>query len=160
MNNLLTRPKQIMKKYHLTIIFNVLLTTILFAQDTKTDEKQKQSIYALIDKYAQSREKKDSVLLKTILTSDIDQLVSSGEWRNGIQGSMKGMMRSSSSNPGTRKLTVEKIRFLNSKAGIVDARYEIQRTDGSSRKMWSTFIVVFSEDRWKISAIRNMLPAG
>jgi len=42
----------------------------------------------------------------------------------------------------------------------VDARYEIQNADGTTRKMWDTFIVVLDNDAWKISAIRNMLPAG
>ena len=132
----------------------------MYAQDSKTNTKHKEDIYALIDKYAQAREKKDATLLESILATDIDQLVSSGKWRRGKNESMNGMLRSSESNPGTRRIIVEKIRFLNSECGIVDARYEIQNTDGNKRKMWSTFIVVFNKDLWKISAIRNMLPAG
>jgi hypothetical protein len=123
-------------------------------------DQQKQDIFSLIDKYVQSRETKDTVLLKSILTTDIDQLVSSGEWRDGIEGALKGMLQSSERNPGTRTIKVEKIRFLNSECGLVDARYEIQNADGTARKMWSTFIVVCDGDRWKITAIRNMLPAG
>lgn len=123
-------------------------------------EEQEKTLHALIDQYAQARETSDTILLKSILTGDIDQLVSSGEWRYGLAGAMKGMLRSSASNPGTRTLTVEKVRFLSPESGIVDARYEIQNTDGSGRKMWSTFIVVRKENAWKITAIRNMLPAG
>jgi len=149
-----------MKTIPLYIIFNLIVTFSLFAQDQIPSEEIKQKMYSLIDDYAQSRERKDTVLLKSILTPDIDQLVSSGEWRMGIAGSIKGMMRSSSSNPGKRKLTIENIRFLNSEVGIVDARYEIQNANGTSRKMWSTFIVVHTKERWKITAIRNMLPAG
>jgi hypothetical protein len=44
-------------------------------------------------------------------------------------------------------------------SAIVDCRYEIQNTDGTVRKMWSTFIVVADKETWKIKAIRNMLPA-
>ena len=98
------------------------------------------------------------MLLKNILTEDIDQLVSSGEWRNGIHESVKGMLKSSESNSGSRKIIVDKIRLLNSASGIVDARYEIQNQNGTERKMWSTFIVVYNGNKWKISAIRNMLP--
>lgn len=137
-----------------------MVSTFIYAQDAIPNYKQKQDINSLIDKYSQAREKKDTVLLKSILTTDVDQLVSSGEWRNGIKRSMNGMLRSSKSNPGTRRIEIEKIRFLNAECGIVDARYEIQNTDGSSRKMWSTFIVVYNENMWKISAIRNMLPTG
>jgi len=50
----------------------------------------------------------DTVMLKSILTPDVDQLVSSGEWRTGIEGAMKGMVRSSTSNPGKRTLVVYK----------------------------------------------------
>jgi len=69
-------------------------------------------------------------------------------------------MKSSGSNPGTRTLKIENIRMLNNTCAIVDCRYEIQNTDGTMRKMWSTFIVVAEMKIWKISAIRNMLPAS
>ena len=137
-------------------MFTLLVTPFIYAQDTK----QEQDIHSLIDKYSLAREKRDTVLLKSILAIDVDQLVSSGEWRNGKREALNGMLRSSNRNPGSRKIKIEKIRFLNSECGIVDARYEIQKADGTARKMWSTFIVVNSEDMWKITAIRNMLPAG
>jgi hypothetical protein len=41
-------------------------------------------------------------------------------------------------------------------AGLADARYEITNADGTIRKMWSTFIVIKDDVRWKIAAIRNM----
>ena len=132
---------------------------LTYPQDTASNAAKRQGIYVLVDTYAQAREKKDAVLLESILTTDVDQLVSSGKWRSGKKDSMKGMLQSSSSNPGTRTLKIEKIRFLNSVSAIADARYQIQNTDGTIRKMWSTFVVVYEEDRWKISAIRNMLPA-
>ena len=141
-------------------LFHVMTTNFLYAQDATTHSKQQQAIKSLIDQYAQAREKQDTVLLKSILTEDIDQLVSSGEWRRGMEGAMEGMMRSSSSNPGDRTLTVDHIRFINAETAIADARYEIKNSDGSIRRMWSTFVVVYEADAWKITAIRNMLPAG
>ena len=119
----------------------------------------KKLISQLIDNYSTAREKQDTVLLKEILTEDIDQLVSSGEWRSGIKVAVQGMLRSSETNSGPRKLTIDKIRFLDSANAVIDCRYEIQNADGSSRKMWSTFIVVKRNNQWKIAAIRNMLPA-
>lgn len=148
-----------MKTIILFVLVNVVGTTIMHAQESIANE-QKQDIHSLIDTYTQAREKKDAVLLESILATDIDQLVSSGTWRRGKEESMKGMLRSSQSNPGTRSIIIENIRFLNSECGIVDARYEIQNADGTTRKMWSTFIVVYNENMWKISAIRNMLPSG
>jgi len=148
-----------MKNILLFILFNFTFTTFILAQDNIANNQHRQEINSLIDTYAQAREKKDSLVLDYILTTDVDQLVSSGTWRNDKSESMNGMLKSSTSNPGTRKITIEKIRFLNSECGIVDAKYEIQNTDGTIRKMWSSFIVVYNENRWKISAIRNMLPA-
>lgn len=121
--------------------------------------KDEKAIYALVDQYSLAREKQDTVLLKSILTADIDQLVSNGEWRNGMAAATKGMIQSSTSNSGKRILTVEKVKFLTKTTAIADARYEIQNADGTSRKMWSSFIVVKIKKFWKISAIRNMLPA-
>jgi hypothetical protein len=69
------------------------------------------------------------------------------------------MLRSSATSPGTRTLTIDKIRMLNQTTSIIDCLYEIKNTDGSTRKMWSTFIIVSDKGTWKISAIRNMLPS-
>lgn len=149
-----------MKNILLLLVFNIAITSFLYGQDISHDEKQRKDIYFVIDKYSLAREKRDTILLKSILTPDVDQLVSTGEWRNGIDASVKGMLHSSANNPGTRTLTIEKIRFLNSNNAIVDCKYELQDPGSTTRKMWSTFIVVSNQGVWKISAIRNMLPTG
>lgn len=116
---------------------------------------------ALIDSYSTAREKQDTILLKAILTQDIDQLVSSGEWRLGLGTAVEGMKRSSQVNESKRTLKVERVRLLDARSALIDARYIIEPTDGSAvRNMWSTFIAVYQDDRWKITAIRNMLPTG
>ena len=150
-----------MKKFiFILIVLSLLLTPFLPAQSTKQADEQTKKIYALIDKYSLARDKKDTLLLKSILTNDVDQLVSSGEWRNGKDAAVQGMLQSSAGNPGTRTLTVEKVRFLDSKNALADARYDINSTAGTTRKMWSTFVVVVQQGQWKIAAIRNMLPSG
>src|SRR6478752_6738159 len=126
----------------------VLLAFTACAQSAPGN-KQRQDIHALIDKYSEAREKKDTILLKSILTTDIDQLVSTGEWRTGVQSSVKGMLKSSAASPGTRTLVIDKIRMLSSAAAIVDCRYEIVNPDGTPRKMWSTFVVVDEKRKWK-----------
>jgi len=140
----------------LLIILLSHFTLTLYSQGTRNKEDE---ISFLIDQYSLARKRKDTLLLKSILTVGIDQLVSSGEWRHGKSEAVTGMLRSSESNPGSRKLIIEKIRFINSECGIVDARYEIQNPDGTVRKMWSTFVVVSENKMWKITAIRNMLPS-
>ncbi|HWA33832.1 MAG TPA: hypothetical protein VG737_06870 [Cyclobacteriaceae bacterium] len=138
----------------------IFLAVVGSAQNKAITETQKKEIIALVGKYSEAREKRDTVLLKSILTSDIDQLVSTGEWRTGVNEAVKGMLRSSQNSPGTRTLIVEKVRLLDAKSAIADARYEIQNVDGNIRKMWSMFVVIYEKGTWKISAIRNMLPAG
>ena len=150
-----------MKNIILLLSFTIIATLFLNGQKIILGDKQKKEIYSLIDKYSQAREKRDTILLKSILTPDVDQLVSSGEWRNGINASVQGMLNSSATSPGTRTLTIDKIRLLSENSAIVDCKYEIQNTgNNTSRKMWSTFLIVAHEGTWKISAIRNMLPAN
>ena len=149
-----------MKNIILLLLCHLTAAFILQAQVKTPSDSQRKAISSLINQYSRAREKRDTALLKSILTEDVDQLVSTGEWRNGIGASVEGMLKSSAEKPGTRTLTVDKIRMFNASSGIVDCKYEIQNADGTIRKMWSTFIVVFDRKIWKISAIRNMLPGS
>jgi uncharacterized protein (TIGR02246 family) len=149
-----------MKNIGLLLLLNLTGALFLYGQNNIPDEHQRKAITYLIDQYSEAREKMDTVLLKTILTTDVDQLVSTGEWRNGIDAAVQGMMKSSTNSPGTRTLRVDKIKMFNPNSAIVDCRYEIQNTDGNTRKMWSSFIVVADKEKWKITAIRNMLPSS
>ena len=118
------------------------------------------AIHKLISDYQQAREKSDAESLRDLLTKDADQLVSSGVWRKGRGNLVEGMQRSSQTNRGKRSINVEQIRFLSREVAIADARYIIADRDGiRDRKMWSTFVVKHSDEKWRISAIRNMLPA-
>jgi hypothetical protein len=149
-----------MKAIFLLLLLYLTSTPRLQSQNSIPNDDQRKQIHILIDSYSQAREKRDTVLLKSILIPEVDQLVSTGEWRNGIATSVKGMLQSSASSPGTRTLNIEKIRLLNPNSAIVDCKYEIQNAGSAPRKMWSTFIVVSEKGIWKISAIRNMLPTG
>ena len=147
-----------MKNILLLLLLNITVISFSYGQNNAPDNNQQKAIASLIDQYSQAREKRDTGLLKTILTPDVDQLVSTGEWRAGINAAIEGMMKSSANSPGTRTLHVEKIQTITSSSAIVDCRYEIQNADGTVRKMWSTFIVIADKKTWKIMAIRNMLP--
>jgi ketosteroid isomerase-like protein len=148
-----------MKKTAILLLLHLTGFMLYGQQATMVNDKQQKAITSLIDQYSEAREKRDTVLLKAILTPDVDQLVSTGEWRVGITAAVEGMMKSSANSPGTRTLHIEKIQMINASSTIVDCRYEIQNTDSSARKMWSTFVVVADKKIWKIKAIRNMLPA-
>ena len=150
-----------MKKTSLLLLLHLTGFMLLYGQHATTvTDKQQKDITSLIDQYSQAREKRDTVLLKAILTPDVDQLVSTGEFRAGINAAVEGMMKSSANSPGTRTLRIEKIQMITASSAIVDCRYEIQNANGTVRKMWSTFIVVADKETWKIRAIRNMMPAS
>ena len=145
----------------------ILLTLLLaalpilsFSQITLDQKDEIPKLHQLIEQYSRARESRDTLLLKEILTEDVDQLVSNGEWRNGIQTATQGMQQSSSSNPGSRRLEVEKIKFLSDEIALVDCKYIITDPSGIERNLWSSFTVVFRKKSWKISAIRNMNPSG
>jgi ketosteroid isomerase-like protein len=135
-----------------------LFPLFVFGQISQDQKQDAIKIHQLIGEYSKARETMDTTLLKNILMDDIDQLVSSGEWRIGIREAIKGMQESSQSNPGSRTLKVERIKYLNNEFALVDCRYIIKSPDGTERKLWSSFTVVFHKNRWKISAIRNMSP--
>lgn len=108
---------------------NVLFPTLILitanaaaAQHNKPTANQQKAMIALIDDYSLAREIRDTVLLKKILTGDVDQLVSTGEWRTGIWSAVEGMLKSSANRLGTRTLTVDKIKMVNATCAIVDCR--------------------------------------
>lgn len=142
----------------LTFFFLLLCQMAIFARSNH--DQQMEKIRYLIGQYAAARETQDGSLLKKILTEDIDQLVSNGQWRNGIGEAISGMQASTQSNPGTRSLVVDKIKFLSEDVAIVDCRYIIVSSEATKREMWSSFSVVKKNDSWKIAAIRNMSPSA
>lgn len=149
-----------MKARLLLIAMTLAAPGLLVAQEAPVTAQQKRDIVALIDAYSEARAKQDRGMLESILTAEVDQLTSSGEWRKGKEGSMQGMGRSSEANPGTRTLTVQNVRLLGPQVALVDARYDIRSPQGAVRNMWSTFMVVQADGKWRISAIRNMLPTN
>jgi uncharacterized protein (TIGR02246 family) len=102
----------------------------------------------------------DAAALAALFTADADQLVSSGEWRRGRDAVVKGSLASSQQNAGKRTFTLETVRFLTADVAVADSRYDIAQADGSTRRMWASWTLVRSGDRWLIAAIRNMLPTA
>jgi len=149
-----------MKPVLLLCVISNFVACTSYGQETLPVAAQSDAITRVINQYSAAREKSDTLLLKKILTTQVDQLVSSGEWRYGIAAAVEGMLKSTAGNPGTRTLTVENIRLLNPTTALVDCQYRIQQSNGNLRNMWSSFILVYFQRQWKISAIRNMLPTS
>jgi uncharacterized protein (TIGR02246 family) len=139
-----------------------LLSTLWFAPAAPQNiAHEEAAIRAVVQKYVDARERIDPKAVEQLFTTDADQLVSSGEWRKGRAAVVKGTMASSTSTGGKRTITVETVRFLSSDVAIADGRYELTGlAGGTTRSMWSTFVFKKTGKEWRISAIRNMLPAA
>jgi uncharacterized protein (TIGR02246 family) len=128
-------------------LWMVLLAAPLFAQES--------AVRDLVRRYVDARDAADAKKIEALFTADADQLVSSGEWRRGLDAVVKGTVASSQSETGKRTITVETVRFVGPDVAIVDGRYEI-----GARKMWTSLVCVRKPEGWRIAAIRNMLPAA
>jgi uncharacterized protein (TIGR02246 family) len=140
-----------------SILVILAAATLLPAQPAKDEA----AVKAVVARYVEAREKRDTAAIEALFTKDADQLVSSGEWRKGREAVVRGTLASSESTGGHRTITVENVRFVSADAAIADGRYEITgMATGQDRRMWSTFVMARTPDGWRIAAIRNMLPAA
>jgi uncharacterized protein (TIGR02246 family) len=122
--------------------------------------REEAAIRDLVGRYVAAREARDRLAIEALFTPDADQLVSSGEWRRGRDAVVAGTLASSASTGGTRAVAVETVRMLGPDTAVADGRYEISGlAGGATRRMWTSFLVVRQDGAWRISGIRNMLPA-
>jgi uncharacterized protein (TIGR02246 family) len=139
------------------VLFCLMCATAVAHAQQPNGPQDEVAVKQLVARYNAARDQGDPLAIRAFFTSDADQLVSSGEWRRGREPLVEGMLRSSTSNPGQRTLTVETVRFVSPDIAIADARYEI--AGPATRQMWSTFVAIRTPDGWRLTAIRNMLPA-
>jgi uncharacterized protein (TIGR02246 family) len=126
-----------------------------------TPTRAEQPIRQLVQQYLEARDRNDAQALRRLFVADVDQLVSSGEWRKGREAVVSGTLATSGRTGGRRSITVEGVRLLTADTALADGRYELTGLAGDeSRSMWSTFILVRTPEGWRIAAIRNMLPAA
>ncbi|HTU46145.1 MAG TPA: SgcJ/EcaC family oxidoreductase [Bryobacteraceae bacterium] len=117
------------------------------------------AIRTTIAHYLQARNEKAPARLRTLFTEDADQLVSTGEWRHGLDELTAGMLSSSHQEQAKSSIEIASIRMLDAEVAIVDGRYQTTSLNGQVRQMWTTFIVKRTPAGWRITAIRNMKPA-
>jgi uncharacterized protein (TIGR02246 family) len=142
------------------LIASYLPAYLLLAQSPPAADADRTAIREIVKEYVDAREKQDPKAVEALFTSDADQLVSSGEWRKGRPAVVKGTLNSSKQTGGKRTITVESIRFLTPDVALADGRYRLAQLAGNTqRDMWTTLLLTRSAGVWRISAIRNMLPA-
>ena len=140
----------------------LMLGLMLAPQATKPAMSDESAIKDVVARYLAARDHRDAAAVGALFTQDADQLTSSGEWRRGRDAIVQGTLLSSERTGGTRTITIETIRFPAANVAIADGRYELTNAQQERRSMWTSFVLVRSdrEGQWRISAIRNMLPAA
>jgi len=128
----------------------------LYAQASRPNE---QAIRGLVAEYVDARNSNDAEAVRKLFTPDADQLVSTGEWRKSLADLVRGASASSRKETGTSSIAIENIRLVNPTVAIVDGRYRTTSLKGVIREMWTTIILQYVDPNWRITAIRNMLPA-
>jgi uncharacterized protein (TIGR02246 family) len=130
------------------------------AAQTATSGSEESAIRDVVKQYVDARERGDAAAVRLLFTDDADQLTSSGEWRKGREQVVQGSLASSKANSGARTIAIESVRFPAPGIAIADGRYSIGAAGGAgARNMWTSFVFVKNGKMWRISAIRNMLPA-
>jgi uncharacterized protein (TIGR02246 family) len=144
-----------------SLVFIGWLVALTASQASTSASADETAVRAVVQQYVEAREAQSADALQKLFTDDADQLVSSGEWRRGRDAVVKGGLASSQQTGGKRALIVERVRFLAAAVALVDARYELTGLQGgSTRSMWATLVIVRDGSGWRITAIRNMLPAA
>jgi len=141
-----------------------LLTSLLAAHgvlaqnaDRATDER---AIKAVIQGFLDKRDANDAAGLSALLTADADQQQTSGAMRRGRDAVVTGSLATQRSTGGKRTISVDSVRFVAADVAIADGRYDsVGRADGSDRHMLTSIVLRREAGRWKIAAIRNMLPS-
>ena len=119
------------------------------------------AVREVIAKYMAARAARDEAAVAALFTADADQFTTSGDWRRGRDRIREGTAESSKTNPGTRQIAVEAVRFVTPDVAIADGRYDIASPGGApARRMWTTIVLVRTPAGWRISAIRNMAPTA
>lgn len=139
-----------------TLLFCVAIVPGLFGQ-----EPDEAAVRAVVKQYMDARERRDARALEALFTSDADQHTTAGEWRRGRAAVVPGSLESSQRNVGTRRITVESVRFVTPDVALADGPYEIDAGSGADvRRMWTTIVLRRGTDGWRIAAIRNMIPGA
>lgn len=133
------------------------LTGTLSAQTSS--DKDEQKIRTVVAEYMAARNENSPEAVRRLFTPDADQLVSTGEWRKGIADLVRGTSASSRKEAGKSSITIEAVRQLDPDVSIVDGRYRTVSLNGATREMWTTLVLKRIGADWRITAIRNMLPA-
>ncbi len=140
----------------MAVVLSVIAAATAWAQPPASGSADELAVRAVIARYVQARDARDSPALEALFTADADQYTTGGDWRRGRRQLIDGMAASSKQNPGQRGITVAAVRFITPEVAIADGAYDIA---GSGARRWTTIVLARGSDGWRIAAIRNMTPS-
>ncbi len=150
------------RAFAVSAVVCVLMASLQFATTGLAQSKagDEAAVRDVVASYVAARERGDAAAVAAVFTETVDQLTSSGEWRRGRDELVRGTLASSKTNSGARSITIKTVRFPTADVAIADGEYVIAATSSAqTRNMWTSFVMIRSGGRWRIDAIRNMLPA-
>lgn len=80
------------------------LTASLAGQTGQAPTADEAAVRAVVASYVEARERRDPAAIGALFTADADQVNSSGDWRRGREGIVKGTLESSQRNGGSRRI--------------------------------------------------------
>ena len=152
------RPSRIARNFIVALLASTLTSTLIARQSGHAAEEAE--IRKLVERYMAAREAQDPSAIAALFTPDADQFTTAGEWRRGREQIRSGTAESSRRNPGTRRISIEAVRFVTADVAVADGQYEIATGNTPARRMWTTLVLVRTDSGWRISAIRNMAPTS
>jgi len=146
-----------------TTVLLLVLTVSVFAQTTALSPADDAAIRRIVQQQDDARNRGDWKALAELFTEDAEQFTSAGEWRRGrasieqrVAESMKTVYK------GSKYVSkVETIRLVTPTVALADGSFEITNiASGGSRRGHTTYVLVKSADRWRIAAVRSMVPTA
>ena len=144
-------------RWGLLILGLVTAASVAAAQAPPATAADETAVRDLVRRFTEARMRSDAKALEALLTADVDQYTSAGEWRRGVARVVQGMIETSARNPGTRAIEVAAIRFLTADIAVVDGGYT---AGADARQLWTTLIIKRDSPGWRIAGIRNVSPTA
>ena len=144
----------------ITLLFTFALIIPVLAQTPKTGADDA-AIRRVVQQQDETRNRGDWKAMGELFTQDAEQYTSAGEWRRGRAQIEKAVAQIMATTYKGAKYTtkVDTVKTLTPTVAIVDGAFEISNIGGTgSRTGHSTYVLVKDADRWRIAAVRSMVP--
>lgn len=144
----------------ITTLCALALTVPCVAQAPAARGGDEAAIRKVVQQYDDARNRGDWKVLSEIFTEDADQLTSAAETRKGRAQIEKGAAQNTATvyKGGKYVTTIETVRMLAPGVALADGTFEIGNIKGGSRRGRQTLVLLKSGDRWRITALRSMVP--